>query len=182
MNRLHWLGHRYVWAMWVSLIDLCSSTASLHLGDIGWFQCRVMGQTTLSRFQGDTVFGLLTRIASTFAGGVIGLVMWCVVTFSDSLLASFSLNAYDFFLLRYASCGSTRCEPYGFTAVCAVCFPFCFFVRLYWRTHVMTNMILFITVGLVGTIVIVWRQNTYVNGIWVAGDQPVLPGQAFSCP
>lgn len=39
---------------------------------------RIMGQLTLARFRGDTTFGLFTRIVSTFAGGIIGMVMWCV--------------------------------------------------------------------------------------------------------
>lgn len=36
----------------------------------------VLGQTTLSRFRGDTVFGLISRIWSTFLGGLVGLVLW----------------------------------------------------------------------------------------------------------
>jgi len=44
-----------------------------------------MGQLTLARFRGDTTFGLVARIVSTFSGGVIGMVMWCVAfpTFSS---------------------------------------------------------------------------------------------------
>lgn len=38
----------------------------------------VMGQLTLARFRGDTTFGLFTRIVSTFVGGIIGMMMWCV--------------------------------------------------------------------------------------------------------
>jgi hypothetical protein len=36
----------------------------------------VMGQLTLARFRGDTTFGLTARIASTFGGGVVGMVIW----------------------------------------------------------------------------------------------------------
>ena len=39
-----------------------------------------MGQLTLSRFRGDTSFGFLTRIGSTFVGGIIGAVVWLVST------------------------------------------------------------------------------------------------------
>lgn len=35
-----------------------------------------MGQLTLARFRGDTTFGLVARILSTFLGGVAGMVMW----------------------------------------------------------------------------------------------------------
>lgn len=35
-----------------------------------------MGQLTLARFRGDTTFGLVARIVSTFMGGVIGTTMW----------------------------------------------------------------------------------------------------------
>ena len=37
-----------------------------------------MGQLTLSRFRGDTTFGLVARIISTFLGGLVGTVMWYV--------------------------------------------------------------------------------------------------------
>ncbi|KAG1736637.1 uncharacterized protein EDB91DRAFT_1141898 [Suillus paluster] len=84
-----------------------------------------MGQLTISRFRGDTTFGLVARIASTFAGGFIGTVMW------------------------YISTGSGRGDPYGLGAVCAVCFPLFFFARLYWPIPPMTNMIIWVTSALV---------------------------------
>lgn len=40
-----------------------------------------MGQLTLSRFRGDTTFGLVARIVSTFTGCLIGVVMWWVGNF-----------------------------------------------------------------------------------------------------
>lgn len=39
---------------------------------------RIMGQLTLARFRGDTTFGLVARIVSTFVGGIIGTVIWFV--------------------------------------------------------------------------------------------------------
>jgi hypothetical protein len=39
---------------------------------------RIMGQLTLARFRGDTVFGLTARIIATFLGGVTGVVIWLV--------------------------------------------------------------------------------------------------------
>jgi hypothetical protein len=37
-----------------------------------------MGQLTISRFRGDTAFGFVARIISTFFGGLVGLIMWFV--------------------------------------------------------------------------------------------------------
>ncbi|KAF9521875.1 hypothetical protein CPB83DRAFT_840925 [Crepidotus variabilis] len=84
-----------------------------------------MGQLTLSRFRGDTAFGLTIRVASTFGGGLVGMVVW------------------------YTSTGLGHGNPYGLAAVCAVCFPFFFFARLYWPVHPMTNIIFFVTTVLV---------------------------------
>ena len=50
-----------------------------------------MGQLTLSRFRGDTTFGLVARIVSTFTGCLIGLVMWYVGNF-QRLFSRFFLN------------------------------------------------------------------------------------------
>lgn len=37
-----------------------------------------MGQLTIARFRGDTAFGLVSRLLSTFYGVIVGLVMWWV--------------------------------------------------------------------------------------------------------
>lgn len=37
-----------------------------------------MGQLTLARFRGDTTFALVARLISTFLGGVLGMLLWCV--------------------------------------------------------------------------------------------------------
>ncbi|KAH7923390.1 hypothetical protein BV22DRAFT_1196761 [Leucogyrophana mollusca] len=79
-----------------------------------------MGQLTIARFRGDTTFGLVARITSTFGGGIVGIIMW------------------------YISTGSGRGNAYGLAAVCAVCFPFFFFARLYWPVPPMTNLIFFV--------------------------------------
>lgn len=84
-----------------------------------------MGQLTLARFRGDTTFGLVARIISTFTGGLIGTVMW------------------------YISTGNGRGNPYGLAAVCAVCYPSFFFARLYWPIPPMTNLIIWVTAALV---------------------------------
>lgn len=85
----------------------------------------VMAQTTLARFHGDTVFGVVTRIFSTFVGGLLGTIIW------------------------YISTGSGSGNPYGLVALCFVCFPFFFFVRLYWPVQPMTSILIFVTAGLV---------------------------------
>ncbi|KAI6044608.1 hypothetical protein EDC04DRAFT_2561114 [Pisolithus marmoratus] len=90
-----------------------------------------MAQTTLARFRGDTVFGIVTRIFSTFVGGLLG--------------TSYMSNVKN----RYISTGSGRGNPYGLAGVCFVCFPFFFFVRLYWPVQPMTSIIIFVTAGLV---------------------------------
>ncbi|KAG5730014.1 hypothetical protein E4T56_gene20195 [Termitomyces sp. T112] len=85
----------------------------------------IMGQVTIARFQGDTIFGFVSRILATFLGGVGGMVMW------------------------YISCGSGRGNAYGLAAVCAVCFPILFFARLYWPGPPMTIIVLGVTCMLV---------------------------------
>lgn len=89
-----------------------------------------MGQLTLARFRGDTTFGLVARIMSTFLGGVVGMVMW------------------------YISAGSGLGNPYGLAAVCAVCYPVFFYGRLYWPGPPMTNAIFFVTAALVSYLII----------------------------
>ena len=85
-----------------------------------------MGQLTLARFRGDTTFGLVARIISTFMGGLVGAAMW------------------------YISTGSGHGNPYGLAAVVGVCAPFFFYGRLYWPVPPMTNIIFFVTAALVG--------------------------------
>ena len=56
--------------------SVSSHTCVVRLGYLK--QDSIMGQLTLARFRGDTTFGLVTRIISTFVGGIIGTVMWFV--------------------------------------------------------------------------------------------------------
>ncbi|KAJ6597201.1 hypothetical protein DFH09DRAFT_113905 [Mycena vulgaris] len=84
-----------------------------------------MGQVTLARFRGDTAFGLSSRVLSTFLGGLLGMVMW------------------------YISTGSGSGSAYGLGAVCAVCYPFFFYGRLYWPGPPMRVIIFFVTAILV---------------------------------
>ncbi|KAJ7219546.1 hypothetical protein GGX14DRAFT_533276 [Mycena pura] len=84
-----------------------------------------MSQVTLARFRGDTVFGLSRRVLSTFLGVILGMAMW------------------------YVSTGSGSGNAYGLAAVCAVCFPFFFYGRLYWPGPPMGVIILFVTAVLV---------------------------------
>ena len=84
-----------------------------------------MGQLTLARFRGDTTFGLVARIISTFGGGLTGAAVWHIST------------------------GAGRGSPYGLAAVCAVAFPFFFYVRLYLPGPPVPNMIFFTTTALV---------------------------------
>ncbi|KAI0353282.1 hypothetical protein OH77DRAFT_1407363 [Trametes cingulata] len=84
-----------------------------------------MGQLTLARFRGDTTFGLVARIVSTFMGGLMGTAMW------------------------YISTGSGHGNAYGLAAVIGVCAPFFFYWRLYWPVPPMTNIIFFVTTALV---------------------------------
>jgi hypothetical protein len=86
----------------------------------------VMGQLTLARFRGDTTFGLVARIVSTFGGGLTGAAIWHVST------------------------GTGRGNPYGLAAVCAIAFPFFFYTKLYWPGPPVPNMIFFVTAVLVG--------------------------------
>jgi hypothetical protein len=67
-----------------------------------------MGQLTLARWRGETAFGLIARVLSTFFGGIVGMLVW------------------------YISAGDGMGNAYGLAAVCAVVFPFFFYGRLYW--------------------------------------------------
>ncbi|KAJ7172199.1 hypothetical protein C8R46DRAFT_893839 [Mycena filopes] len=84
-----------------------------------------MGQSTLARFRGDTAFGLSSRVLSTFYGVILGMLMW------------------------YISSGSGNGSAFGLGAVCAVCYPFFFFGRLYWPGPPMRVIIFFVTAILV---------------------------------
>lgn len=85
-----------------------------------------MGQLTLARFRGDTTFGLVARIISTFAGGLTGAAIWHVST------------------------GGGKGNPYGLAVTCATAFPFFFYGRLYWPGPSVPNIIFFTTTALVG--------------------------------
>ncbi|KAF8642481.1 hypothetical protein AX16_009482 [Volvariella volvacea WC 439] len=102
--------------------------SSAHFAYVNRFVWAIfMGQLTIARFRGDTAFGLVARIMSTFGGGVVGIAMW------------------------YIACGSGREETfaYGLAAVCGFCFPFFFYARLYWPVPPMTNIVFFVTAVLV---------------------------------
>lgn len=43
-----------------------------------WPYYRFLAQLTISRFRGDTAFGLIARIMSTFSGGLTGILIWYV--------------------------------------------------------------------------------------------------------
>ncbi|KDR73331.1 hypothetical protein GALMADRAFT_228417 [Galerina marginata CBS 339.88] len=104
----------------LSIPSLLKSTAKFaYVNRFVW--AIFMGQLTLGRFRGDTAFGLSARIVSTFFGAIMGMLMW------------------------YISCGSSRGNAYGLATVCAICYPFFFFARLYWPIAPMRNIILFVT-------------------------------------
>ncbi|KAJ3784989.1 hypothetical protein GGU10DRAFT_293088 [Lentinula aff. detonsa] len=87
----------------------------------------VMAQLTSARFRGDTTFGFLTRILSTFLGGAVGLCMWYICAPTTGHHAS----------------------PYALGAIFAVCFPFFFYIRLYIPGPPMRILIFFVTAVLV---------------------------------
>ncbi|KAJ3712876.1 hypothetical protein C8R42DRAFT_727627 [Lentinula raphanica] len=87
----------------------------------------VMAQLTSARFRGDTTFGFLTRILSTFLGGGVGLCMWYICAPTTGHQAS----------------------PYALGAIFAVCFPFFFYIRLYIPGPPMRILIFFVTTVLV---------------------------------
>jgi hypothetical protein len=115
------------------------------------FFSRFIGQVTLARFRGDTTFGLISRLISTFFGGIVGMVMWSVLL---------HLAAHIFFTYkgsnRYISCGSGSGNPYGLGGVFAFCFPFFFYARIYWPGPPLTNIIFFVTTVLVSRLAITY--------------------------
>ena len=89
------------------------------------------------RFRGDTTFGLVSRILTTFFGGLLGTVVW------------------------YISSGATDSgNAYGLAAVCAVCFPFFFYARLHWPGPPISSAIFFVTVMLV---IAYSYRNTWIS-------------------
>ncbi|KAF7798199.1 hypothetical protein EIP86_009416 [Pleurotus ostreatoroseus] len=54
-------------------------------------------------------------------------------------------------IIWYISTGSGRGNPYGLAVITAVCFPFFFFVRLYWPGPPMTNLIVMFGIPSQGT-------------------------------
>lgn len=102
-----------------------------------------MAQLTLARWRGDTTFGLISRVLSTFWGCIVGMVIW-LVTFVFEVGSSLNLQFY-----RYVSTGSGIGNAYGLAAATAVSSPFLFFGRLYWPGAPMTNIIFFVTIQLV---------------------------------
>ena len=111
-----------------------------------------MGQLTISRFRGDTTFGLVARIISTFLGGLTGTVMW------------------------YISTGNGRGNSYGLAVVCAVTFPFFFYARLYWPGPIMINLLFWITTFLVRDAALQREMDTDRGraGYWI-----LVAGHAF---
>ncbi|KAI1785560.1 hypothetical protein LXA43DRAFT_1037284 [Ganoderma leucocontextum] len=102
-----------------------------------------MGQLTLARFRGDTIFALVSRVLSTTLGGALGLALW------------------------YISAGSGTGNAYGLAAVIGVSSPFLIFWRLYWPVHPITNIVLFVTASLV--VGFSWQSNHTVLPITYQG-------------
>ncbi|TFY76526.1 hypothetical protein EWM64_g7486 [Hericium alpestre] len=101
-----------------------------------------MGQLTIARFRGDTTFGLVARITSTFFGGLLGTVVW------------------------YISTGTGRGNAFGLATTLGVAFPFFFFMRLYWTVPPMINIIFFVTCMLV--VGFSWQNTHFVAGPFTA--------------
>ncbi|KZT35081.1 hypothetical protein SISSUDRAFT_1064765 [Sistotremastrum suecicum HHB10207 ss-3] len=93
----------------------------------------IMGQLTISRFRGDTAFGLSARIIATFFGGVTGLAVW------------------------YISTGQGSGNAFGLAATCAVVFPMLMFARLYYPAPPMTLILFTVTTVLV--VGYSWQDN-----------------------
>lgn len=95
----------------------------------------IMSQLTISRFKGDTAFSFVSRLTSSFVGGIVGMTVWWL---SIVLIVFLPLN--DFILSRYISAGSGRGNPYGLAATCAIFFPvtfgICFAIISIWYAYV----------------------------------------------
>lgn len=123
------LGERFSWAMYSRLLWSWASSLT-------FLSCSFMGQLTLARFRGDTTFGLVARIISTFVGGLTGAAIWHIST------------------------GGGKGNPYGLAVTCAVAFPFFFYGRLYWPGPPVSNTIFFTTTALVG----IHRRKKVITG------------------
>ncbi|KDN53019.1 hypothetical protein K437DRAFT_219732 [Tilletiaria anomala UBC 951] len=84
-----------------------------------------MAQLTLSRFKGDTVFGLVSRIIATVLGCICGVLIW------------------------YIGDGHGKGNPYALCAVSAVGFILIFSFRLYYPAPPITLIITGVTAALV---------------------------------
>ncbi|KAJ3899910.1 hypothetical protein F5879DRAFT_462657 [Lentinula edodes] len=102
----------------------------------------IMALLTSARFRGDTTFGFLTRIFSTFLGGGVGLCgEYTIIPIKGFYQLFVSLTP------RYI-CAPTKghqASPYVLGAIFAVCFPFFFYIRLYIPGPPMRILIFFVT-------------------------------------
>lgn len=78
----------------------------------GWFYLNrgiwavIMTALTIAQFTADTIFGFVVRVAGTFLGALLGMLVW------------------------YIGSGSGKGNPYGLLAVLAVTLPFTMFIRI----------------------------------------------------
>lgn len=110
-----------------------------------------MAQLALARFRGDTGFAWVSRTASTFYGGIVGLVIW----FEFALKECYLLRS----LTRYIASGSGGGNPYGLAATLAVAFPLIIFVRLYYPGSPLTIIIFCVTAILVSSMPVLLNKT-----------------------
>lgn len=92
----------------------------------------IMAQLTISRHRGESVFALISRLSSTFAGAVVGMVIW------------------------YMSNGADVANPYGIMAVWSVFLIPLMAIRIYWPVPI-SAIIFLVTVAL--TVGYSWKDQ-----------------------
>ncbi|GAA5893885.1 hypothetical protein JCM5296_004627 [Sporobolomyces johnsonii] len=117
--RLHWIAARLAkrdvlfGCKAAVLLGLCSMPAYFSTTCFFFYRERgiwvlIMIALTTTQFVGDTIFGFVVRVVGTFAGAIVGLLIWSIAAQNG------------------------RGNPYAVGATCAVAFPFIFFYRVHY--------------------------------------------------
>jgi hypothetical protein len=127
-----------------------------------------MGQLTIARFHGDTVFGLWARIISTFFGGLMGTVIWyvclinqiyCTLTGCLGISQPVMVTETHMVSRRLAAWYSLSCTSGGSTGQVISASPCQSHNTDGDIVHPMTNIVFFVTTALV--IGYSWQDTHY---------------------
>ncbi|KAL7418186.1 hypothetical protein BDY24DRAFT_437656 [Mrakia frigida] len=127
----------------VAIPSWTPSTAQLFYENRGLWAL-IMAQLTLALYSGETAMAWVGRVMGTFAGCIVGLLVWSI-----------------------GAGGTGKGTPWGIGAACAVSFPLIMLVRLYYPGPPLTRIIFSVSTVLV--IGYGWQNAhgvQYTSGTW----------------